>query len=240
VRLLRSIVLVSSGQTAAEQGAIQGSKPEAFPVVQELQGRVMQVRQELPNPAVAHDSWQGIAANAHDRRADNNSRSVHFEPERIVIMRRVVGVSMRVTIPVSNYNGIGVLLPNLAESRRGFQVSLVHDDPDLSVILHEDSNPLMIDAAIAEWAQYFGLPVIGDAAKPQSATVADDLPQEISCSAMDLPQPASQTTGIAPAPRRRGATLARRRPRLYARRKQGELVRMAEVHTNEREIIARH
>ena len=66
-----------------------------------------------------------------DNRAENNQRTVHFEEERIVIMRRIHGVSMRVTMPVNKYDGIGVLLPNIAEGRDGFSVVLAHADTDL-------------------------------------------------------------------------------------------------------------
>ena len=189
----------------------------------------MQVRQELLSSEAEQDKRYKGSTGAYDKRAENNSRSVHFEPERIVIMRRIFGVSMRVTIPVSKYRGIGVLLPNLAEARSGFQVSLVHDDPDLCVALHEDTNPLMIDAAIAEWAQYFELPVIGDATGPVNAIIADGDNNAAVQNDICLPSPQTLHADHPATARRRGATLAKRRPRLYARRKQGEIVRMDAV-----------
>lgn len=167
-----------------------------------------------------------------DSRAENNQRTIHFESDRIVIVRKVHGVSMRVTMAIRKYDGIGVLAPNIAEGRRGFRVMLVHADPDLSVKLYEGSQPVMIDAALAEWSQYFGLPVLGlhvnahpPVAEAQVQYAGD--------------QPGQLRRGEKPALRRRGGTLAKRRPRLYARRQTGRLDRMDETFAGEREIIAR-
>ncbi len=167
-----------------------------------------------------------------DSRAENNQRTIHFETDRIVIVRKVHGVSMRVTMAISKYDGIGILAPNIAEGHSGFRVMLVHADPDLSVKLYEGSSPAMIDAAIAEWSQYFELPVIG------SAFCA---PPEMSAASVesDDGQRGRLRRGEKPMIRRRGGTLAKRRPRLYARRHTGKLDRMNENFCGEREIIAR-
>ncbi len=199
----------------------------------------MQAGQELLIPAASQNNKK-TSIGDHDSRADNCSRTVHFEPERIVIMRRVCGVSMRVTIPINRYNGIAVRLPNLAESRRAFQIMLVHPDPDLCVALYESPNPLMVDAAISEWTQYFGLPALEDASYAPDSNLAVEEGEPCA--------PPKETPllvhGLAMGParsvRRRGASLSKRRPRLYARRKAGEASRMDAVYGNEREIIARN
>ncbi len=189
----------------------------------------MQVVQELPCSAAEQDNYSGFILGNHDCRADDNNRTICFEPERIVIMRRICGMSMRVTVPYSRYSGIGVELPNLVEDRRGFRVCLVHKDPDLSVTLYEGENPLIVDAAIAEWKEYLDLPVIGEA--------PPDLDNDI---VPDGANAGSAIPGNRPRTRRRGGTLAKRRPRLFARRNTGDSGRMETVHVGEREIIARN
>ena len=208
----------------------------------------MHMGQELPIPAVSYGKNR-ISIGDSDRRADNYSRTVHFEGDRIVIMRRVCGVSMRVTIAVNRFSGIGVRLPNLAESRRAFQVVLVHADPDLCVSLYESANPLLADAAVSEWAQYFELPVLdgADVAPSSHQAVSDKMPgqqpNDTRHPVVTLPQvgkPGALRAGSARTVRRRGAALSKRRPRLYARRKAGEIARMDSAYGNEREIIARN
>jgi hypothetical protein len=165
-----------------------------------------------------------------DHRAENNRRTVHFEEGRIVIMRRIHGVSMRVTMPVNKYDGIGVLLPNMAEGREEFSVMLVHTDPDLSVLLYQDCNPLLVDAAMAEWSQFFNLPILDG--RP-------DCDQPVHHAPPARAVVGAVTLGGAMPQRRRGGTLAKRRPRYFARRKIGSAVLMEQVHRGEREIIAR-
>ncbi|MCC2095947.1 MAG: hypothetical protein KDJ29_03605 [Hyphomicrobiales bacterium] len=176
-----------------------------------------------------------------DKRAENHQRTVHFESNRIVIMRRIHGVSMRVTMPVQRYAGVGVLLPNLAENRRAFSIMLVHEDPDLSVCLFEGSDPLLVDAALAEWAQFFELPVLGGD-MPAGAGTVFHADADVECGQVNAEPVAigKIMLGDVPPMRRRGGTLAKRRPRFFARRRVGLLERMDEVHEGEREIIARN
>lgn len=177
-----------------------------------------------PLRAEAQQIIQPRSSSEADARAENNRRTVHFETDRIVIVRRVSGVSMRVTMPVAKYDGVGVLMPNFAEGYRAFRVALVHADPDLSVTLYEGADPAMIDAALAEWSSFFKLPVIGGASAPAVS---------------EHDTPATVAVGDRSPQRRRGGTLAKRRPRLYGRRRVGDAERMTLVHRGEREIIAR-
>ena len=195
----------------------------------------MQVGQELQHNSAAITANRFKPSVETDNRADKNQRTVHFEKDRIVIMRRIHGVSMRVTMPVNKYVGIGVLLPNAAQPLPSFKVILVHADPDLSVGLFENSNPLLIDAAIAEWAQFLELPVLDgrQGETPAAGNQQDEAKPSIVT--RELPNSGNSHTA-----RRRGGTLAKRRPRFYARRQTGELNRMDQVHNGEREIIARH
>ena len=166
-----------------------------------------------------------------DARAENNRRTIHFEADRIVIVRRVHGVSMRVTMPVARYDGVAVLLPNPAEGHAGFRVILAHTDPDLSVTLYQGADPLMVDAALGEWSRYFNLPVIGAGGPPLSVDEQPVPPRQ-----GEAPE---AVYGDRPPLRRRGGALAKRRPRLYARRQTGDAARMAQLFRGEREIIAR-
>lgn len=205
----------------------------------------MQLGQELPNPAVMQKNSATRILGGHDSRADNNSRTVHFEKDRIVIMRRVSGVSMRVTMPVSKYAGIGVVLPNARETNPAFQVNLVHADPDLSVTLYKSDNPLMVDAAVSEWSRFFELPVFDCAVHTEASGSADALAGSVHGDIIERTDAASESMGAlaignARKVRRRGAVLSKRRPRLYSRRKSGDGQRMEAVYASEREIIARN
>lgn len=191
----------------------------------------MQSGQELLKQAATKRPALNRPIVDRDNRAENNQRTVHFEEERIVIMRRIHGVSMRVTMPVNKYDGIGVLLPNIAEGRDGFSVVLAHADPDLSVVLYQDRNPLLVDAAIAEWSQFFNLPVLDG--RP-------DCDQPVRHASPARAVVGAVTLGGAMPLRRRGGTLAKRRPRYFARRKAGSATLMEQVHKGEREIIARN
>ncbi|MGE3643563.1 MAG: DUF6101 family protein [Beijerinckiaceae bacterium] len=175
-----------------------------------------------------------------DRRAEDNRRTVHFENERIVIVRRIHGVAMRVTMPVNKYDGIGVLAPNPAEGANGFRVMLVHADPDLSVKLYESGNPLMVDAALTEWSAYFGLPVLDGRAPARQSASVERAPENGDCDASEVRYCGAVSLGASAGVRRRGGVIAKRRPRLYARRRKGDAARMSEVHRGEKEIIARN
>lgn len=212
-----------------------------------ISGRKMSVRQEpLPEAVLASERLQdksaGLARSPlrhemmplrpstdRDNRAEGNRRTVHFDNTRIIIMRRIHGMSMRVTMPVNKYEGVGILLPNLAEGYTGFRVMLVHADPDLSVKLFENNDPLLIDAAVSEWSQFFALPAL-NGNTPSAGELDAGEPERKDLGALAM--------GEAVPMRRRGGTLAKRRPRLYARRNTGDAGRMDIVYQDEREIIA--
>jgi Family of unknown function (DUF6101) len=87
---------------------------------------------------------------------------------------------------------------------------LAHRDPSLTIPLCVSSDPDEIASAWQMWSDIFGLPLLAEAR-----------PRE-------------------PAPRRRRHNAIRaRRPKFLVRRREGDLLNPANVHRDEREIIAR-
>jgi len=179
------------------------------------------VHQETAHPAAGPRAHPGALFN-EDRRAEDRRRAIFFEPDRIVIKRTVCGMAMRVTVPIDRYRGLRYIFHTGA--RGGvYRVMLDHADPELGVILFESADSDLADAALSEWTRFFALAGDGGCDPGLAAPTPHGL----------------QLAEALPAARRRGATLAKRRPRLFARRQVGRLARMAVRFIGEAEIIAR-
>jgi hypothetical protein len=159
-----------------------------------------------------------------DTRADNRSRTVEIDRNRVMLFRSVNGVRMRLRIPLDGFLGVAVRIAITGEDESSAAVTLEHPDPALSVALYVAGE---IDEAAAEWqswARALGCPLlIADADGTLRPPVA-----------MAGPLMAGETAMR----RRRRSALRKRRPYFMARRK-GFAVRLEPVvHRGEREIIA--
>ena len=138
-----------------------------------------------------------FALSMSDPRADGALRQVNLSPRAVTILRRYQGIAMRLVVPSSHYRG--VTLRSVAQPG-GLQheVALTHADGELSVVLGLNAESPVAARLCAHWAAYFGLP------------------------ALALPAGSSdQIDAAAPRPRRRSATLVKRRRRYALRRKPG-------------------
>ncbi len=93
-----------------------------------------------------------------DTRSDSRTRLITLTRERIVINRTYLGISMRLSVPVSAYRGLVV---SVGTSAKGLicSLDLAHSDPDLSIpLLVEEGECAVRDAskALNEWRSYFG------------------------------------------------------------------------------------
>ncbi|MFY9655024.1 MAG: DUF6101 family protein [Methylocystis sp.] len=151
-----------------------------------------------------------------DPRADGGRRVVRVTRNGVLIERRLKGVAMTIGVPFAAYRGVALAVePGPSSGIAAYRLSLAHADPDLEVLLCETKNS---GAAAADWKYWSFF--------------------------LDLPRLASHDGEVSPLPgakpgvaRRRGAAIAKRRPRFLARRKAGEPARVSEVFYGEREIV---
>ncbi|MDB5508247.1 MAG: hypothetical protein JWL93_716 [Hyphomicrobiales bacterium] len=159
---------------------------------------------------------------AADPRADGAIRHIAFQEGRVLIARRVRGVAMRLDIPCSSFRGVVLSMDGVDDPV--FTIRLDHQDPELSVVVHEAGDDADVIAQWRAWSKLTGLPKFLE----REAGVLVDADEELG----------ALRTGRAPAPRRRGAVAVKRRPRFLTRRRMGERQRMIRLPA-EREIIAR-
>lgn len=157
---------------------------------------------------------------ATDARADDGLREISIAAGAVAIDRRVSGVRMRISVPMTNFRGVAL---SVLESARGFlfRVALVHPDSELDVILAESDREEEIGRAWRDWAHVLRLPLLARSAGGE--TVVERCYGEVQARAVQ--------------PRRRGWPLKRRRSMISARRTGGPKGRVFAVHGGEREII---
>ncbi|HMK90082.1 MAG TPA: DUF6101 family protein [Methylocystis sp.] len=149
-----------------------------------------------------------------DARAEGGVRQVRVSPRGVVILRRFLGISMRILAPVETYRGVALAVDTAPNGGLSYRLSLAHQDADLEVVLVETADSRAVAADWTYWADYLNLPRLAD------ENFSGD-----------------GRRGVAVFERRRNATIAKRRPRSCARRKPGEPARAATVFAGEREII---
>jgi Family of unknown function (DUF6101) len=159
----------------------------------------------------------GVLSVQGDTRADGGRRQVRVTRHDILIARRLCGIAMMISVPVSTYRGVALAVEPSAEAgAAAYRLSLAHADPDLDILLSETEDS---GAAAADW-KYWSFFL--------------DLPRLAAENGEIWPIPgATEKRGFA---RRRNA-VAKRRPRFLARRKSGDPRRAEEVFSGEREII---
>ncbi|HEY1544043.1 MAG TPA: DUF6101 family protein [Xanthobacteraceae bacterium] len=162
-----------------------------------------------------------------DARADERTRLVELDRERVVVRRAVRGIPMRLSLKVSEFLGVAIrVIPPDALSEGAVAVILEHRDQGLSVPLMVSTGPESdVVAEWQRWSRVLGRPLL----------IADgegfrEPFERLGAVRVHTPQPRR---------RRRGA-LRRRRPSILMRRKPGRPSTEPRVHRDEREIIARN
>lgn len=97
---------------------------------------------------------------AGDARADERRRSVLLSRDRVTIDRSYRGIAMRLSVPVSAYQGVCVGVRAGENGGFVYELRLAHRDPDLSVLLTEALDESRIWADWRASAGYFGLPAL--------------------------------------------------------------------------------
>lgn len=173
-----------------------------------------------------------------DVRADLRARTVDLGPKQVTIARRLLGIDMRIGVPVHSYNGVSLSLTGGSDSPESaasgsaatgaaatWRVTLLHRDPDLSVPLAEAQDDSDVIADWRAWSKFFGLPALVELE-----------PGRFQASLDSRPISGSPRTTC----RRRGAMMTKRRARFLLRRRMGDKARCSQSHAGEREIIARN
>ena len=150
-----------------------------------------------------------------DARADNSRRSVTLSRDRVTIDRSYRGIAMRLSVPMSAYQGVCVAVRATDDGGAVYELRLDHRDPELSVTLAEAREERDIWADWRSCAGYFNLPALVER--------------------NDGPELWTALKGAESHDRR---SKPRRRPGIVARR----AVRLAALETiyNEAEMIARN
>ncbi len=173
-------------------------------------------------PAPKHSAFAPRQFAAPDARADGHRRLVRLDAENVVIARVVAGVPMNVTARTSAYRGVALRLAGAREDGFTYEIRLVHADPDLCVALAEADDDWDINAEWRLWARVLGLPTLVERVEGREEP--------------DRPM-LGKVAVSAPAPRRRGKTIAARRPRFLTRRKVGRPELCAQAIDGARELF---
>ncbi len=161
-----------------------------------------------------------------DVTADEQLRIVDLHRERVVLRRCVRGMRMALNLPVAAFRGIAIRLTGKTDQPpSAVAIVLEHGDPALSLPLFASSESDEIVAEWQSWGRVLGLPLL--IAERDSS----------------LREPFARLGMVrveAPTCRRRRRTaIARRRPANLQRRRV-RASKIAIVHRDEREIIARN
>lgn len=156
-----------------------------------------------------------------DRRADGGARRIRMTREDVLIARRLSGVAMVISVPVSAYCGVALEVQPADDGSPRYVLSLAHNDPDLDVLLGETQDCGSVAADWRYWSAWLSLPRLRE--------------EEGELRLLDSPT----EDAVAVAARRRGdANVRKRRPRFLLRRKGGDPRQTKMVHAQEREIIS--
>lgn len=159
----------------------------------------------LPTRISLSRSSQSVAASAPDARADGGVRQIRLSPRGVRIERQVAGIKMLLAVPIHGYEGVVLTCDEHAEQRL-YKIALVHQDPELTIELHEALESPAVLTIWRSWADFFAKPAL----YRETASAAQ-----------------RELYSIAwPRPRRRGQPLNERRPRFLKRRRCGRLDRI--------------
>jgi hypothetical protein len=147
--------------------------------------------------------------------------SVYLDRRGVVVKRRLSGLPLTLSLPHSAYDGVAVRLSSSAEGDLTACVELAHRDPDLTLPLAVHNS---VEDAAEDWRLWCDVLHL-----PMLIVEADGKVMKLG--------PSEQVPVGLPNPRRRNATLSRRRPRFLVRRRPGLAGEMP-VLSGWREIIA--
>ena len=160
---------------------------------------------------------------AGDAGADERTRDVELHRERVVVRRRVSGISMALNVPVADFLGVALRVVPQGKTE-AVCLTLEHPDPGLSIQLYNAANG---DDVVAEWQSWAH-------ALQRPLLVTDD-----SGALHELFARIGHVRLGRTAPRRRRHTAMKgRRPSIRWRRPCG--FKTDAIHRDEREIIARN
>ncbi|MGD9543425.1 MAG: DUF6101 family protein [Methylocystis sp.] len=154
-----------------------------------------------------------------DRRADGGARRIRMTREDVLIARRMSGVAMVISVPVSAYCGVALDVQPADDGSPRYVLSLAHSDPDLDILLGETQDGGAVASDWRHWATWLGLPRVTE--------------EDGELRALE----GGEEINAAPARRRADANVRKRRPRFLIRRKAGEPSRTKMVYAEEREIV---
>jgi len=155
-----------------------------------------------PRPGVAG----GRRIETSDPRADGRRRVVVLTRNGVTIARSIGGVFMNIALRPDAFEGVVLRMRGPTDGCFHYQIELRHRDPDLCVTLWEADDDRDIQAEWRLWARFLGAPTL----------------VEREAGRADPDRPRLGAVAIAPSgPRRRGRTIAGRRPRFLTRRKIG-------------------
>jgi hypothetical protein len=168
-----------------------------------------------------------ISFSATDVAADERVRLVELHRERVIMRRKVAGIRMAVSLPVSMFLGVAIrLVPPTATQDGAIAVMLEHRDPALSVPLFSAPDGAEVVAEWQLWARVLRCPLLvcdGEGAFRQPFDCLGPL-----------------RVGEARPRRRRRTAMRTRRPGILMRRQPGRWSARPTMHRGEREIIARN
>lgn len=171
---------------------------------------------------VEADAARRIEENVYvqrDRRADGGARRIRVTREDVLIARRLSGVAMVISVPVSAYCGVALDVQPADDGSPRYVLSLAHSDPDLDILLGETRDGGAVASDWRHWATWLGLPRVTE---EDGELRALEGAEEIAASVR----------------RRCEVNVRKRRPRFLGRRNAGDSRRMKIVHAQEREIIS--
>ena len=156
-----------------------------------------------------------------DSRADGSIRRVRVEAGHVAIARRFKGIAMRLDVPVAAFRGVALSVQAGRSGAPCFELTLLHRDADLNVVLAQAASQQQLAAGWDGWSRFFAIPKL---VERQAGIYErfDAAPQAALC-----------------APRRRCSLTRQRRGKFAARRKSGISTRMRQ-HFSEAEMIARN
>ncbi len=163
---------------------------------------------------------------ASDAVADGRVRHVELHRERVILRRAVQGMRVALNVPVTAFLGVAVRLTAATdEAPARVAVMLEHRDPALSIELYAAPDSTDVVAEWRLWSRVLGVPQLvldkdGNLSEPY-----------LRIGSVRHKAPAAR--------RRRRSPLAKRRPRFLARRRM-VMKRDTQVHSGERELIARN
>jgi uncharacterized protein DUF6101 len=162
-----------------------------------------------------------------DKAADGRVRDVELTRERVVVRRAVRGMKMAVNLPVTCYLGVALRMePPEGETPGAVAIVLEHHDHALSLPLFRADDGTDIVAEWQSWARVLGMPLLVAEADGRLREAFERI------GGLRVASPTWR--------RRRRTAIRMRRPSILLRRKVGRSIANANVHRDEREIIARN